>query len=103
VDGGAVLNPEAPLAARAAAMAANRRRAALLALSSPLLIALALLGLLHRSGPARWEVLPALLIGAGLLLTSLQRRRHRRWQLLRALRQERALRQGEAQGFGARA
>lgn len=68
---------------------AGRRRAALLALASPLLILLALVGLLQRSGPARWEVVPALLIGSGLLLTSLQRRRHRRGQLLQALRQHR--------------
>jgi hypothetical protein len=64
-----------------------QRRAALLALASPLLILLALVGLLHRSGTARWEVLPALLIGMGLLLTSLDRRRRRRKELLRSLRQ----------------
>jgi hypothetical protein len=64
-----------------------QRRAALLALASPLLILLALVGLLHRTGTARWEVLPALLIGTGLLLTSLDRRRRRRKELLRALRQ----------------
>ena len=64
-----------------------QRRAALLALASPLLILLALVGLLHRTGTARWEALPALLIGTGLLLTSLDRRRRRRKELLRALRQ----------------
>ena len=64
-----------------------QRRAALLALASPLLILLALVGLLHRTGTARWEVLPALLIGMGLLLTSLHRRRRRRQELLRSLRQ----------------
>ena len=69
------------------ALGATRRRAALLALASPLLILLALLGLLQRSGSARWEVVPALLIGSGLLLTSLQNRRRRRSQLLQALRQ----------------
>lgn len=65
----------------------SQRRAALLALASPLLILLALVGLLHRSGASRWEVLPALLIGSGLLLTSLHRRRRRRRELLRSLRQ----------------
>ena len=65
-----------------------QRRAALLALASPLLILLALVGLLHRTGTARWEALPALLIGMGLLLTSLDRRRRRRKELLRALRQQ---------------
>ena len=65
-------------------------RAALLALASPLLILLALLGLLHRTGSARWEALPALLIGAGLLLTSISRRRYRRREMLRSLRQQRS-------------
>ena len=65
----------------------SQRRAALLALASPLLILLALVGLLHRSGASRWEVLPALLIGSGLLLTSLHRRRRRRRELLRSLRE----------------
>jgi hypothetical protein len=65
-------------------------RAALLALASPLLILLALLGLLHRTGSSRWEVLPALLIGAGLLLTSISRRRYRRREMLRSLRQQRS-------------
>jgi len=72
---------------RRAASPPLQRRAALLALASPLLILLALVGLLHRTGAARWEVLPALLIGSGLLLTSLDRRRRRRKELLRALRQ----------------
>jgi len=70
-----------------AASLLSQRRAALLALASPLLILLALVGLLHRSGASRWEVLPALLIGSGLLLTSLDRRRRRRKELLRSLRQ----------------
>lgn len=77
-------------AVSAAVLLASRRRAALLALASPLLILLALAGLLHRTGSARWEALPALLIGAGLLLTSMTRRRTRRRQMLRSLRQQRA-------------
>jgi hypothetical protein len=78
-----VLKVELP---RAASLP-SQRRAALLALASPLLILLALVGLLHRTGAARWEALPALLIGSGLLLTSLHRRRRRRQELLRSLRQ----------------
>lgn len=70
-----------------AASLLSQRRAALLALASPLLILLALVGLLHRSGASRWEALPALLIGSGLLLTSLHRSRRRRKELLRSLRQ----------------
>ena len=70
-----------------AASPPSQRHAALLALASPLLILLALVGLLRRSGASRWEVLPALLIGSGLLLTSLHRRRRRRRELLRSLRE----------------
>lgn len=68
---------------------ASQRRAALLALSSPLLILLALVALLLRSGSARWEALPALLIGTGLLITSVVRRRKRRQEMLRSLRRQR--------------
>ena len=77
---------------------ATRRRRALLALSSPLLVLLALLALQLRRGPARWEVLPALLIGIGLLLTSLVRRRQRRGEMLRSLRAQRLLRSGSGDG-----
>ena len=78
-----MLKPDPPLAASPP----FQRHAALLALASPLLILLALVGLIHRSGTARWEILPALLIGSSLLLTSLDRRRRRRKELLRSLRQ----------------
>jgi hypothetical protein len=73
---------------------ATRRRAALLAMSSPLLILLALVALALRSGSARWEALPALLIGSGLLITSIVRRRRRRAEILRSLRQAGRLVQG---------
>ena len=65
----------------------SRFRAALLALSSPLLILLALLVLFTRQGTDRLAAVPALVIGAGLLTTSWIRRRRRRAELLRALRQ----------------
>ncbi len=60
-----------------------------LALAAPLLILLALLALLQRSGQDRVQALPALAIGLALLLTSGQRRRRRRADLLQALREER--------------
>lgn len=66
---------------------APRFLAALLALSSPLLILLALLVLLTRQGADRLPALPALVIGCGLLSTSMLRRRRRRAELLKALRQ----------------
>jgi len=80
----------APQARVAPSALASRRRAALLAMASPLLILLALVALLHRSGSARWEAIPALLIGSGLLCTSSIRRSRRRREMLRALRQERS-------------
>jgi hypothetical protein len=48
---------------------------------------LALVALLLRQGPDRWQVLPALLIGVGLLGHSALSRRRRRQALLAALRQ----------------
>lgn len=59
----------------------------LLALSSPLLILLALVSMLHRSPSSRIQALPALLIGCGLLLFSGLRRRRRRSMVLRVLRE----------------
>ena len=70
------------------AMGPASRRRALLALSSPLLILLALVALLHRPASDRIQALPALGIGIGLLATSWQRRRQRRRELLRALRDD---------------
>jgi len=60
----------------------------LLALSSPLLIFLSLLVLLQRRGVDRLPALPALLIGTGLLGTSLLGWRRRRRNLLAALGQD---------------
>lgn len=71
----------------------SRHRAAWLALASPLLMLLAAVALLNRQGGARWEALPALLIGVGLLATSLIRRRSRRRAMLEALRRQRFGRQ----------
>jgi hypothetical protein len=62
---------------------------ALLAVSSPLLILLALVVMLQRQGADRLPAVPALVIGGGLLATSWLRRRRRRAELLRALREER--------------
>jgi hypothetical protein len=64
-----------------------RSTANLLALSSPLLILLALVSMLSRGPATRLQALPALLIGCGLLLFSLVRRRRRRARLLRVLRE----------------
>ena len=65
----------------------SRCTADLLALSSPLLILLALGAVVYRSPSIRLQAVPALLIGSGLLLFSLLRRRRRRASLLRVLRE----------------
>ena len=67
---------------------ANRR--VLLAMASPALMLLGLVGLVLRTGSARWQAVPALLIGVGLLVTSGLSRRRRRRDMLRDLRQQRA-------------
>jgi len=64
---------------------------ALLALSSPLLILLALLALVWRPPHERVQAVPALLIGVGLLSFSWVRRCRRRRDLLQALREARRL------------
>lgn len=68
-------------------MSLAKPTADLLALSSPLLILLALGAMVYRSPSARLQALPALLIGSGLLLFSWLRRRRRRSMVLRLLRE----------------
>ena len=58
-----------------------------LALAAPLLVLLSLVALLLNSGPSRLQALPPLLIGSGLLLSSVVGRRRRRRHLLASLRQ----------------
>ena len=58
----------------------------LLSLAAPLLIVLAMLGLIHRQGRDRLQSLPAVLVGAGLIVTGAVGRRRRRRKLLVALR-----------------
>jgi len=58
-----------------------------LALAAPLLVALSVATLVLRSGPSRLQALPPLLIGSGLLLSSVMGRRRRRRHLLTSLRQ----------------
>jgi hypothetical protein len=62
---------------------------ALLALATPLLIVLGLVGLLLRQGSDRLQALPALVIGVALLLQSAWSWRRRRRALLTALRDQR--------------
>ena len=58
----------------------------LLSLAAPLLIVLAMLGLMHRQGSDRLQSMPAVLVGSGLILGGAVGRRRRRSKLLVALR-----------------
>ncbi|KGG26290.1 MULTISPECIES: DUF3188 domain-containing protein [unclassified Prochlorococcus] len=64
----------------------KRLRYPLLSLAAPLLIVLAMLGLMHRQGSDRLQSLPAVLVGAGLIVSGAVGRRRRRRKLLVALR-----------------
>ncbi|MBD1194663.1 DUF3188 domain-containing protein [Vulcanococcus sp. Clear-D1] len=59
----------------------------LLALATPLLIVLGLVGLVLRQGSDRLQAVPALVIGVALLVQSAWRWRRRRKALLAALRE----------------
>lgn len=61
-----------------------------MALATPVLVLVAVLGLCglgQRQGAERWQALPALLIGTGLLVAGAAGYGRRRRQLLRALRE----------------
>jgi len=58
----------------------------LLSLAAPLLIVLAMLCLMHRQGSDRLQSIPAVLVGAGLIISGAVGRRRRRSKLLLALR-----------------
>ncbi|MCX5950860.1 MAG: DUF3188 domain-containing protein [Cyanobacteria bacterium] len=75
-----------PLPPQESPASAAHWRQALLALSSPLLIGLALV---HGMAGDWVQSLPALAIGVGLLMYSWMARRRRRGELLRALRLKR--------------
>ena len=54
----------------------------LISISAPLLILLSILGFLHREGKDKIQVIPALLVGSGLVVTGTVRRFRRRRMLL---------------------
>ena len=53
----------------------------LISISAPLLILLAITGFLHREGKDKIQVIPALVVGSGLVLTGAARRFSRRRML----------------------
>ena len=56
-----------------------------LSLSAPLLIVLAILGLLQRQGTTRLQSVPAIVVGSGLIVSGAIGRFRRRRRLLMAL------------------
>ncbi len=60
----------------------------LIAISAPLLIVLAVIGLVHREGKDRIKVIPSLSVGTGLVLTGTIRRFRRRRMLLLELKKD---------------
>ena len=62
----------------------------LLSLAAPLLVCLGVLALVQREGTERWQSVPAILVGSGLVIHAVVGRRYRRHQLLIALRTTRS-------------
>ena len=60
----------------------------LISISAPLLILLAIIGLVHRDGKHKIQVIPALVVGSGLILTGTVRRFRRRRMLLREIKKD---------------
>ncbi len=58
----------------------------LLSLAAPFLIIVSLLGLLQRDGNERFQCLPALLVGFGLIISGAVERKGRRKKLLLEIR-----------------
>ena len=66
----------------------NRLGNPLISISAPLLILLAITGLLHREGKDKIQVIPALVVGSGLVLTGAVRRLRRRRMLFLEIKKE---------------
>ena len=60
----------------------------LISISAPLLILLAITGFLHREGKDKIQVIPALVVGTGLVLTGTIRRFRRRRMLLLEMKKD---------------
>ena len=60
----------------------------LISFSAPLLILLAITGFSHREGKDKIQVLPALVVGSGLVLTGMVRRFRRRRMLLLEIKKD---------------
>ena len=60
----------------------------LVSISAPLLILLAMTGFLHREGKDKIQVIPALVVGSGLVLTGAVRRFSRRRMLFLEIKKD---------------
>ena len=60
----------------------------LISISAPLLILLAITGSLHRDGKDKIQVIPALVVGSGLVLTGAFRRSRRRRMLFLKIKKD---------------
>ena len=60
----------------------------LISISAPLLILLSILGFLHREGKDKIQVIPALVVGNGLVLTGAVKRFRRRRMLFLELKND---------------
>ena len=60
----------------------------LISISAPLLIFLAITGFLHREGKDKIQVIPAFMVGSGLVLTGTIRRFRRRRMLLLEIKKD---------------
>ena len=60
----------------------------LISISAPLLILLAITGFMHREGKDKVQVIPALVVGTGLVLTGTVRRFRRRRMLLLEIKKD---------------
>ena len=66
----------------------NRLGNPLISISAPLLILLAITGFFHREGKDKIQVIPALVVGSGLVLTGAVRRLRRRRMLFLEIKKE---------------
>ena len=65
----------------------NRNRTHIvLSLAAPLMVLLGVSAMVQREGADRWQALPAIFVGSGLVIHAVIGRRQRRHQLLIALR-----------------
>ena len=66
----------------------NRLGNPLISIAAPLLILLAITGFLHREGKDKIQVIPALVVGSGLVLTGAIRRFRRRRMLFLEIKKD---------------